>query len=352
MLLFDNFRAVKFEEENQILISNDDELKYIYYVKQKIWKKYKPTCDYIKDQGWCFLDKSIKPKGYFDIDGKQILEAMQGNYPTSEVDILRLCIPSSLDYKDYLHIIIVDYRRFFYDLKYDYYNSDLYKYTEMFLANVVCKEYAYKLINLLFKEANDNNYSDKQIINRIKKLSISVVGRNIYNEIGITDGHDCYAGFWIMPAKTIYKEKTDEIENIYAIESNQISISYNNSNLYSGINYLLPFLIKYYDNNLKANVFFENQEVKYKPEYLAFSYNKGNYYSLESIEKIINDIRTTIEALSSNSITEYTSMLKQIDSTIDSSLLIDFYQRLIYRMEYMLILSKEKGYDLIHWAMV
>ena len=85
------------------------------------------------------------------------------------------------------------------------------------------------------------------IINRIKKLSISVVGRDIYNEIGITDGHDCYAGFWIMPAKTIYKEKTDEIENIYAIESNQISISYNNSNLYSGINYLLPFFLFLYD---------------------------------------------------------------------------------------------------------
>ena len=90
MLLFDNFKAVKFDEENEILISDDDKLKYIYYIKQKIWKKYKSSLDNIKDYGWESLDDKITTNNYSDIGSEQIIEALEGKFPRSEIDILRL----------------------------------------------------------------------------------------------------------------------------------------------------------------------------------------------------------------------------------------------------------------------
>lgn len=91
--------------------------------------------------------------------------------------------------------------------------------------------------------------------------------------------------------------------------------------------------------------------------------------------EMLKDIADTIEALSVGKETEYTKKLKikrgtatyqllyaknlsekeiaeynanrptEDDTQIE--LIIDFYQRFIYRMEYMLKVGKEKGYDLI-----
>ena len=90
---------------------------------------------------------------------------------------------------------------------------------------------------------------------------------------------------------------------------------------------------------------------------------------------ILKDIVDTIEALASGKETEYTKKLKlkrgtatyqllyakdlnaeevaaynanrPTEDNTEVNLVIDFYQRFLYRMEYMLKVGKEKGYNLI-----
>ena len=61
------------------------------------------------------------------------------------------------------------------------------------------------------------------------------------------------------------------------------------------------------------------------------------------MEKIIQEIANTIDILTSGKKNEFTEKLK--DTEIE--LVIDFYKRFIYKMEYMMKVGNEKGYDLI-----
>ena len=90
---------------------------------------------------------------------------------------------------------------------------------------------------------------------------------------------------------------------------------------------------------------------------------------------VLKDIADTVDALASGKETEYTKKLKikrgtatyqllyakdlsaeevatynanrPTEDNTEVGLVIDFYQRFLYRMEYMLKVGKEKGYNLI-----
>jgi len=99
------------------------------------------------------------------------------------------------------------------------------------------------------------------------------------------------------------------------------------------------------------------------------------FFTFDSIRNILKDINDTIAALSSGRDNEFTAKLRdkrgtatyelvyaknfseeqikeynanrpQEDNT-EVELIIDFYNRFIYRMEYMMTVGEEKGYDLI-----
>ena len=100
-----------------------------------------------------------------------------------------------------------------------------------------------------------------------------------------------------------------------------------------------------------------------------------NYYTFEAMGNIIKDMRDTIDALSSGKETEYTIKLREkrgwatqellyakdlseeqikeynanrpTQDNTSVELIIDFYRRFLYRMEYMIKVGKEKGYNLI-----
>ena len=92
-------------------------------------------------------------------------------------------------------------------------------------------------------------------------------------------------------------------------------------------------------------------------------------------DSMLDDIRDTMDALSTGRETEYTAELKIKRGTVtheliyarnlteeqikqyndnrpktddtEADLVIDFYRRFLYRMEYMMKVGKEKGFDLI-----
>ena len=55
----------------------------------------------------------------------------------------------------------------------------------------------------------------------------------------------------------------------------------------------------------------------------------------------------TIDALNDGMATDYTKEKKDKAFEFDKDLVINFYQRFIYRMEYMVHVGIEKGYDMI-----
>ena len=149
--------------------------------------------------------------------------------------------------------------------------------------------------------------------------------------------------------------------------------------------YLTPFLYKHFDGELYANrkrIYEDddamtNAEGETEPAYTAgFEWNlTHNFYTYDAFSKILADIRETIDALSEGVETEYTRELRvkrgsathqliyakglsdeqikaynasrpKVDDT-EPELIIDFYQRFLYRMEYMIRVGKEKGYNLI-----
>lgn len=146
--------------------------------------------------------------------------------------------------------------------------------------------------------------------------------------------------------------------------------------------YLMPFLYKYFDNELEANKNRYDQkwiddngeeQASYITEFEW--YLTHNFYTFDATRNILNDIRDTIDALSSGRETKYTIELKKkrgidtfqllyakglseeeikeyndnrpTEDDTEPELIIDFYQRFIYRMEYMMTIGEENGYDLI-----
>ena len=134
------------------------------------------------------------------------------------------------------------------------------------------------------------------------------------------------------------------------------------------IAYLTPFLYEYFDEEIEAN--------KNRKDVSGFEwYLEHNFFTFDQMMHILKDIADTVEALVSGKETEYTKKLKIKRGTATYQLLyaknlteeevaaynanrptaddtevelvVDFYQRFLYRMEYMLKVGKEKGYDLI-----
>ena len=166
-----------------------------------------------------------------------------------------------------------------------------------------------------------------------------------------------------MPVRVIDFENTADRDSVAQMRSAEISIEEEDIS-----QYLTPFLYKYFDEELTEN---KNRKDVYGFEW----YLEHNFFTFDSMALILKDIEDTVDALSSGRETEYTKELKiksgpatnssvyaenlaALDSAeynadrsaeddTEVALVVDFYQRFLYRMEYMLKVGKEKGYNLI-----
>ncbi len=360
MKLFDQYEAVFFPEENQILITANKYLYYIYDCKYDHW--------HMKKNGG--FDR-ITVENYKDISREELMKAMKGVFPNRETDFLRLCHPSEYRIIDMLDLLEEDYP--------DYMSfGAIYHASHALLKESdICMQSYLKLRKLL-DDARDSNKDAEQTLQEVKQLALDVIGRDIFKkEIGIVDGHDPSSYFWIQPVRVIDYSDTTEIDNV--AEMNSVEISIEEDDVAS---YLLSFLYKYFDDELEANKKRVDDRWVDENGNEQATYHEGfewylthNFYTFDSVRKLLQDIRDTIDALSSGRETEYTRALRvkggfatyeltyagnmsqeQIAEynssrpTLDepkAELLIDFYQRFLYRMEYMLRVGEEKGYNLI-----
>lgn len=346
MKLFDTIEAVKFPEENMIFITRGGYLYYIYNPKYKWWRKHSNAGN-----------DHLTVSNYPDVSREELVEAMKGVFPKKETDFMRLCNSSQLCIRDMLDLLKEDYPQYMAD--YAIYHT----IHRLLLESDICHKSFEKLQKLL-EDATANHHDSNQVLTQIKNLSFAIIGRDIFKrEIGIVDGHDSSSYFWIMPVRVIDFENTADLDSVAEMRSAEISIEEDDV-----AQYLTPFLYKYFDEELTEN--------KKRKDVSGFEwYLEHNFFTFDSMTLILKDIEDTVDALISGRETEYTQKLKikrgtatyqlvyaknltaeevakynanrptEDDTAV--ALVVDFYQRFLYRMEYMLKVGKEKGYNLI-----
>ncbi len=346
MRLFNDFEAVKFSEENMIFITHDGYLYYIYDCEYKRWSKHRNAGN-----------DNLTVANYPDVSREELTDAMQGVFPQKETDFMRLCPPSHLCIRDMMDLLQEDHSGLMSE------DSICYTIHQLLLeSNIRYKSFLE--IRKILDDASTSAWNNVRLLQEIKNLSFNMIGRDIFKrEIGIVDGHDGSSYFWIMPVRVIDYSDTDYMENVTEMRSSEISIEEDDVN-----QYLTPFLYKHFDEELEANK--KRCGAKGFEWYLTY-----NFFTFDCVTKILNDIRDTIDALSFGRENEFTAELKvkrgmatyeliyakklseeerkayndnrpKEDDT-EVELIIDFYKRFIYRMEYMLKVGEEKGYNLI-----
>ena len=346
MKLFDKFEAIKFSQENLIFITHDEFLYYIYNPKYGYWRKH-----------WNAGNDYLTVANYDDVSREELADAMNGIFPKSENDFMRLCNPSQLCIRDMLGLLEEDYSNYMSD-------TSIYHIIHHFLLESDICHKSFERLQKLLDSAVANHYSNAQVVTQIKELSLRIIGRNIFKrEIGIVDGHDSSSYFWIMPVRIIDYEDTAALDSVAEMRSVEISIEEDDVD-----QYLTPFLYEYFDEELEAN--------KKRKDVSGFEwYLEHNFFTFEQMSHVIKDITDTVDALISGKETEYTKKLKikrgtatyqllyaknlteeevatynanrPTEDDTEVGLVVDFYQRFLYRMEYMMKVGKEKGYDLI-----
>lgn len=332
MKLFDKFEAVKFREEDLILVAHDGYVYYIYDSKYNKWKNCRNTV----------LSSIFHASNYPDVDKEELLNAMNGAFPERETDFMRLCHPSELCIRDMLDILGEDYEKYMSDYT-------IFSYAQSFLirSNICYK--SYEKLRQLLGNAITNNYDREQVLSQIKNLSLEIIGKDIFDdEIRIVDGHDGSSYFWIMPVRVIDYSNTNEIDNVAEMKNMEISIE--EDDVYQ---YLYPFIKKYFDDSLKANKqrindsWIDDNGQEHVDVIAGFEwYLTHNFFTFDSIKLMLNDIVDTINSLNEGIENEYTQVIKG-DDNVDVKLIVDFYNRFIYRMGHMINIGKENGYDLI-----
>ena len=360
MKLFEKFDAVRFPEENLIFITRNEYIYYIYDPEENFWRKHRRAGN-----------DSITVSHYQDVSRDELIAATGGLFPTKEADFMRLCPPSQLSIWDMQVLLGEDYPSYMTDHRIRHAAHRL-------LLQSRIRYKSYLRLRALFDEAIAGELDNQQALAEIKRLSFDVIGRDIFKlEIGIVDGHDSSSYFWIMPVRVVDVSNTDSMDCVAEMKSNEISIEENDI-----AQYLTPFLYKHFDDELDANKqrieerWIDEDGVEHSTPIRGFGWNLTyNFFTFESIHSILDDIHDTVDALLTGRENEYTAKLRekrgwatyqmlyardlseeQIKEYNDNrptkddteiSLIVDFYQRFLYRMEYMLKVGKEKGYNLI-----
>lgn len=346
MKLFADFEAVKFCEENMIFITHNGYLYYIYNYKYNSWCKYRNAGN-----------DHITVDRYPDVSKEELMNVMQGVFPENETDFIRLCSPRQLRIGDMMKLFEEEYMTYMSD-------NSIYNAVHDFLLESDVRHKSFDELKKLFDTAILEQEDKEQVLIRIKEICFTIIGRDIFKkEIDIIDGHNGSSYFWIQPVRVIDYSDTNDLDNVAEMSSAEISIEQDDVD-----QYLWPFLDKYYDDELEAN--------KHREDAHGFEwYLTHNFFTFDSVRDILKDIENTIDVLDSGRENEYTVRLREKRGTAtfeliyarnltdeqikeynenrpkeddtETELIIDFYHRFIYRMEYMMTVGKENGYDLI-----
>lgn len=339
MILFENFEAVRFPEEEQLLVTCYGKLLYVYEYKYGFWRR---------DDN----NHSITVKNYPEVTEDDLIHLTGGVLPKRELDFIRLCDPVFLSPWNMMEILEEDYPMYVYRKEHKGFGwrigGKIYKMIDAFLEESCYRDKSYKKVRALLDMAVANHFTEWQVKSRIGRLSAQTLGRNVFNnEVPIFDERNHSYNF-VGPERIIELPDKSGVEDVGCKGHYTISLDIDP--------YLYPFLARYFDNELPPNKWREkycwedDDGTKHFSYYEGFQdYCEANYYSLDAVERMLKDIEETAEALSTGRVTEYTEQLGRRNglSSKETECIIDFYRRFILRMRFMLEICKEKGFNYI-----
>ncbi len=335
MKLFEDFEVVKFPEENLLFVTNSSYLYYIYDIEAQYWKKQRRAGN-----------DHISVANYPDVSRDELATAMGGVFPTKETEFMRFCRPSQLCIGDMMDLFKEDFTDYMSD--YTIYHA----VHRLLLESDVCHK-SYEALQKLLNNAKANQQNNDNVRVQIEELSFRIIGRDIFErKIEIMDGRYGSSYFGIVPVRIIDYTNTDETDNVAEMGSSAISVEEDNV-----AQYLTPFLYNYFDGELEANkrriegYGIDDNGNEYEVAVNGFEwYLTHNFFTFASMEKVLDAILDTVVALSEGRENQFTTELKinrGTSTNTEVNLVLDFYRRFLYRMEYMMKVGKEKGYDLI-----
>lgn len=189
--------------------------------------------------------------------------------------------------------------------------------------------------------------------------------------IEIIEGHDPASYFWVMPVKVKdITNNSDDMDNVDEFRKLEISIEEENIRAF-----LYPLLLKYFDEKLPENLQrFDKNIVLYGNRIQATFewYLTYNYYTMESIQNMIEEIKEITELLEDDFNNTKLDYIKEdydwilyLDDRVNpknlpddkyerikltenyKDVIIDFYNRFIKYMENMIKEGSKHGYKLI-----
>ena len=317
MKLF-NFDIIKLPEENAILVTRNGYLYYVYNPTTKSWYKYSNAGNDL-----------ISVNNYQDVTRDELASSFDGVFPEKQTAFLKAC--SSYDWN------VADISNLLSDEFPFYMKKEQIKYAvDCFLSNSLVLSVSYERLGGLFEDAEKNSLATDAVLSRIKQLSFSILGKDIFNDnIEIVDGLRGSSFFHIMPSRIIAPASNDYAE--IPANMTHCGISIEDDDVYD---FLSCFLYKHFDEELDAN--------KNRCNADGFDWYNDNYFTLDSIGEIIADIRDTADKISTGSCNEFTDKVRTGKNGKEK--VLDFYRRFIYRMEYMVVVGRENGFNLISFT--
>lgn len=318
MKLFE-FNIVKMPQENAIFVTKNGYLYYIYNSTKKVWSKY-------YNQG----NDVIKVENYQEVTSKELASSFDGIFPKKRTAFIKACSPYEWSDNDVWNMLYEEFPSYM-----D--NWEINNMVNHFLSRAFVFDVPYRKFKELFENAKKNDSSDEIVISKIKELSISILGKNIFcNEIEIIDELRGSSFFKIRPSRIIAPPSFNRAE--ISADMTSCGISIDEEDIFD---YLSCFLYKHFDEKLDANKNRCNSND-------GFDWYNDNYFTLGSIKEIIDEINDTANILALGKSNEFTSKIKMDMHKKEE--VIDFYQRFSYRMEYMVRIGRENGFDLISFT--
>ncbi len=359
MKLFGSFNAVKFLQENLLFITNGNYIYYVYNVKHDYWSKYRRAGN-----------DSITIENYEDVSKEELLAATKGKEISCESDIMRLIeSKGSLNGRDLFVLLRADYPLVMTG------DADSIVSSIIWDANVTV--HAYYTIKEYFDSLDPENFDVKKVVNKLLKIYKFETGIDYFSErIRILSGHDPGGYYWIQPVRILDYTNTHDLRNVAELDGVEISIDED-----SVLQFLLPILERHFDQNLRANscrmAYDWDRDDGSERSIEGFeTILTHNFYTFDSVREMIAEMKLIIDAFKNNEghpyiaelrkmrklsatmlmsyssgkskeeVDEYNANRPKEDNT-DPNIIMDFFERLAYRLEYMMRVGEEEGFDLI-----
>ena len=345
MLLFENFMVYENAENDELQVFHNGRLFAGYDIETRKWKRH----------GGCLPFEIMKE--FLNEPSESLVAEATGKKKIQNYEEFSGLLGEPVTVADMLDDFRVRFEQKLAD-------SYLLWYIQGILSEAFSEKHAFRTFDR-FLEAMEGNEFD---LADISAISVAETGRDLLvHRVRINDKPWWGSSFFnIQPAK-FYDSDAKWLRDRFILFGLCISIEMDDV-----LQYLWPFLEKRFDDGLTVNL--NRNDPDYDCNGFEWSGRVPNFFTLGQMRDILSEIHallTDVENGISSPLFEDIRIIKgtfvelayapgmsqeEIDAynrrqreerKEDADVVVDFYKRFLFRMEYMVKIAEENGYDLI-----